>query len=122
MTNTEGHGTIGCPGIWEKMAMKASSLFVAGPAVAILSIAPANAEKNQKKCTGSTWPAISAVPCQRRPYIQSLQLRRMHDDGEETRVGRQRRLVVLQQSGVQELTNPRAARHLLVAEQRQGRT
>ncbi len=48
--------------------MKASSLFVAGLAVAILSIAPAIAQKNQKnedtyKCSTTTWPVLSAFQC-----------------------------------------------------------
>jgi len=48
--------------------MKTSSLFVAGLAVAILSIAPANAEKSRKnedsyKCSTTTAPVISAVQC-----------------------------------------------------------
>jgi hypothetical protein len=45
--------------------MKAASLFVAGLIiaglpVATLSIAPANAES---KCSTTTWPMVSAVPC-----------------------------------------------------------
>ena len=40
--------------------MKAASLFVAGLAVAILSIAPANADH---KCSVTTWPMHSAVQC-----------------------------------------------------------
>jgi|GraSoi2013_100cm_1033763.scaffolds.fasta_scaffold25529_3 hypothetical protein len=48
--------------------MKATSLFVAGLAVAIWSIAPANAEKNENnqnhpKCSTTTWPVHSATPC-----------------------------------------------------------
>jgi hypothetical protein len=48
--------------------MKASPLFVAGLAVAILSIAPANAEKNQDsqdtyKYSTPTWPVHSAFQC-----------------------------------------------------------
>jgi hypothetical protein len=52
-----------CPGIREEIAMKTVSLFVAivaslsiGPA----SIAPANAES---KCSTTTWPMVSTVPC-----------------------------------------------------------
>jgi hypothetical protein len=41
--------------------MKTASLFVAGLAVAILSIAPANADPN--KCSTTTYPANSAVQC-----------------------------------------------------------
>jgi hypothetical protein len=41
--------------------MKASSLFVASLAVAITSIAPANAE--DCRCTTTTWPGFSAAPC-----------------------------------------------------------
>jgi hypothetical protein len=41
--------------------MKVASLFVAGLAVAISSIAPANAA--QDKCSSTTWPMISAVQC-----------------------------------------------------------
>jgi hypothetical protein len=41
--------------------MKAASLFVAGLAVAILSIAPANAQSN--KCSSTSYPAHSAVQC-----------------------------------------------------------
>jgi hypothetical protein len=41
--------------------MKTSSLFVAGLAVAILSIAPANADAN--KCSTTTYPVNSAVQC-----------------------------------------------------------
>jgi hypothetical protein len=49
--------------------MKAASFFLAGLAVAISSIAPANAEKNilknedTYKCSTTTWPVISAVQC-----------------------------------------------------------
>ena len=50
--------------------MKTASLFAAGLAVAILSIAPANAEKNENNennkkygCSTTTWPAISPVQC-----------------------------------------------------------
>jgi hypothetical protein len=52
--------------------MKASSLFVAGLAVAILSIAPASAEKRVASttlttttgnCSTTTWPTVSPVPC-----------------------------------------------------------
>ena len=48
--------------------MKASSLFVAVLTVAILSIAPANAERNEnnhKGCSATTWPTIAVVPCLR---------------------------------------------------------
>jgi hypothetical protein len=50
------------------MAMKAASLFVAGLAVAISSIAPANADKNENNkiiygCSVTTWPSISALQC-----------------------------------------------------------
>jgi hypothetical protein len=41
--------------------MKTASLFVAGLAVAILSIAPANADLN--KCSTTTYPVNSAVQC-----------------------------------------------------------
>jgi hypothetical protein len=41
--------------------MKAASLFVAGLAVAILSIAPANADTS--KCSTTTYPSNSAVQC-----------------------------------------------------------
>jgi hypothetical protein len=48
--------------------MKTASLFIAGLAVAFLSIAPASAEKNEKientcKCSTTTWPVISATQC-----------------------------------------------------------
>ena len=47
--------------------MKAASLLVAGLAVATLSIAPANAEKNENNkkygCSVTTWPSISALQC-----------------------------------------------------------
>jgi hypothetical protein len=51
--------------------MKAASLFVAGLAVAILSIAPANARSKPvapasadlNKCSSTTYPANSAVQC-----------------------------------------------------------
>ena len=48
--------------------MKATSLFVAGLAIAILSIAPANAQKNQisqdtYKCSTTTYPVHSAEQC-----------------------------------------------------------
>jgi hypothetical protein len=57
-----------CPAKSEEMAMRAASLFFAGPAVAIISVAPANAEKNTKvedtyKCSTTTWPVISAFQC-----------------------------------------------------------
>ena len=57
-----------CPAKSEETAMRASSLFFAGLAVAIISIAPANAEKNIKvedtyKCSTTTWPVISAFQC-----------------------------------------------------------
>jgi hypothetical protein len=48
-------------GIWKEIAMKTASLFVAGLAVAILSIAPANADPD--KCSNTTYPANSAVQC-----------------------------------------------------------
>ena len=41
--------------------MKVASLFVAGLAVAISSITPANAAAN--KCSSTTWPMVSAVQC-----------------------------------------------------------
>jgi hypothetical protein len=49
--------------------MKAASLFVAGLAVAILSIAPANAQTKPiapadlNKCSSTSYPAHSAVQC-----------------------------------------------------------
>jgi hypothetical protein len=45
--------------------MKAVSLFVPGLAVAILSIAPANAQKYEDKwkCSTTTWPMVSPVQC-----------------------------------------------------------
>jgi hypothetical protein len=55
-----------------KMAMKIASLFVAGLAVAIssiaiLSITPANAaqDKPQDKCSSTTWPMVSPVQCRK---------------------------------------------------------
>jgi hypothetical protein len=42
--------------------MKASSLFVAGVALAIWSIAPANAT-DANKCSSTTYPVNSAVQC-----------------------------------------------------------
>ncbi|WP_425115084.1 hypothetical protein [Bradyrhizobium sp.] len=58
--------------------MKVASLFVASLAVAILSIAPANAETNQKsqdnyKCSTTTWPVISPFQCNKpvaRSYVE----------------------------------------------------
>jgi hypothetical protein len=52
----------------EEIAMKIASLFIPVLAVAILPIAPANAEKNRKvedtyKCSTTTWPVISAFQC-----------------------------------------------------------
>ena len=47
------------------------ALFVAGLAVAILSVSPASAEKVQtanKGCSSTTWPSISAEPCLRRKH------------------------------------------------------
>jgi hypothetical protein len=45
--------------------MRASPLLVAGLAAAILSVAPAKAEKNESftRCNGTTWPVIMPVPC-----------------------------------------------------------
>jgi hypothetical protein len=50
--------------------MKAASLFVAGLAVASLSIAPAHAQSKpvapastESKCSTTTWPVISSVQC-----------------------------------------------------------
>jgi hypothetical protein len=50
--------------------MKAVSLFVAGLAVASLSIAPAHAQSKpvapastESKCSTTTWPVISSVQC-----------------------------------------------------------
>jgi hypothetical protein len=88
--------------------MKASSLFVAVLAVAILSIAPANAEKNRKvedtyKCSTTTWPVYFGFSVQQ---TCSHQLRRMCEDGDGQGLASYRRLVGVQQSGVQELTNP----------------
>jgi hypothetical protein len=48
------------PRISEETAMKASSLFLAGLAASILSIAPAKADH---KCSTTTWPMLSAVQC-----------------------------------------------------------
>jgi hypothetical protein len=42
--------------------MKGASLFIAGLAVAISSIAPANADE-LNKCSVTTWPVSSAVQC-----------------------------------------------------------
>jgi hypothetical protein len=56
-------GCICCPGIWEEIAMKAASLFVAGLAVAILSIAPANAQKRNDGCNENTWRPLTGEPC-----------------------------------------------------------
>jgi hypothetical protein len=67
-----------CPEIWG-IAMKASSLFVAGLAVAISSIAPANAQKlkaattlatTSGNCSTTTWPNVSAVQCTK-PYAHN---------------------------------------------------
>ena len=69
------------PGIWKGIAMKASSLFVVGLAVAAMSIAPANASPANAAggcvggcptsfrsgnapwigCSGSGWPALSST-------------------------------------------------------------
>jgi hypothetical protein len=89
--------------------MKASSLFVAVLPVAILSIAPANAEKNRKvedtyKCSTTTWPVISAFQCNKpvaTSYVECVKM--VTAKGwrpTDAWVG-------VQQSGVQELTNPR---------------
>jgi hypothetical protein len=56
---------------WEKIAMKVSLLFVAGLAVAVfgvavLGIAPANAEMKLAttgNCSTTTWPVMSPVQC-----------------------------------------------------------
>jgi hypothetical protein len=62
--------------------MKTSSLFVAGLAVAILSITPANAEKNRKnedsyKCSTTTFPVLSAVQCNKpvaKSYVECVEI------------------------------------------------
>jgi hypothetical protein len=57
------------PEIREETAMKAASIFVAGLAVAVLSIAPAHAQGKPpasvdlNKCSTTTYPANSAVQC-----------------------------------------------------------
>jgi hypothetical protein len=62
--------------------MKTSSLFVVGLACAILSIAPANAEKNEKsgeayKCSTTTWPNSSAFQCNKpvaNSYVECVKM------------------------------------------------
>jgi hypothetical protein len=70
-----------CPGIWQEIAMKTALLFVAGVAVASLSIVPANA---QSKYVATTWATttgncstttgvVSAEPCVKptaRSYVE----------------------------------------------------
>ena len=59
------------PGIWEKLVMKASLLFVAGLALAILSTAPGNAAQRQAAppvndwggCDATGYPNLSPKPC-----------------------------------------------------------
>jgi hypothetical protein len=60
------------PGIWEEIAMKAALLFVAGVAVAMVSIVPANAQSKPVatalatttgNCSTTTDFTISPVPC-----------------------------------------------------------
>jgi hypothetical protein len=67
------------PQKWEEEAMKTSSLFVASLAVATLSFASANAEKNivpvayattTGNCSTTTWPMVSPVQCSK-PYAHS---------------------------------------------------
>lgn len=58
-------------GIWEKLVMKASLLFVAGLALTILSTAPGNAAQRKSAppaddwggCSVVNWPALSPTPC-----------------------------------------------------------
>lgn len=62
--------------------MKAASLFVVGLAVSILSIEPANAERNQKiadtyKCSTTTWPNISPFQCNKpvaHSYVECVKM------------------------------------------------
>jgi hypothetical protein len=63
------------PHAGREKAMKASLLIVASLALATLSIAPANAEKQiastvmattSGNCSASTWPVMSTEPCAKR--------------------------------------------------------
>jgi hypothetical protein len=71
-----------CPAKSEEMAMRALSFFFAGLAVAIISIAPANAEKTTKvedtyKCSTTTWPVISPFQCNKlvaTSYVEGVKM------------------------------------------------
>jgi hypothetical protein len=75
-------GASSCPGIWEEIAMKAALLFVAGVAVAMVSIVPANAQSKPVvtalatttgNCSTTTDFTVSPVPCTKpgaRNYVE----------------------------------------------------
>jgi hypothetical protein len=69
----------------EKVAMKAGSLFIAGLAVATLSIAPASAQKNIKvadnyKCSSTSWPVMSPFQCNKPVATSYVECVRMVTD------------------------------------------
>ena len=84
-----------CPAKSEEMTMRALSFFFAGLAVAIISIAPANAEKTTKvedtyKCSTTTWPVISPFQCNKlvaTSYVEGC------EDGDGQGLATLRRLV-----------------------------
>jgi hypothetical protein len=94
-----------CPAKSEETAIGASSLFFAGLAVAIISIGECRKEHKGRRYLQMLHHDVAGYFAFSVQQTCSHQLRRMREDGDGQGLATLRRLVGVQQSGVQELTH-----------------